>query len=142
MKISNINKQSLWTKDTKRVDAKNQKSFSNFMDMANKDHTKQQLKEMLDKIKDLGNKLKQQITPENVMEYKEQIREYLAYVLKNYHKIKRVRSVDYSNLYLRIEIIDQEVEQLTNHFLSEQQDTLEVIAKVDKIAGLLLDIYQ
>jgi len=141
MKISNVNKQSLWP-NTKKIDAKKQKSFSNLMDMANRDHTKQQLKEMLDKIKALGNKLKQQITPENIIEYKDNIQEYLNYVLKNYHTIKQVRSVDYSNLYLRVEVIDQEVEKLTNEFLLDQKDTIDVIAQIDKIAGLLLDIYQ
>jgi hypothetical protein len=141
MKISNVNKQSLWL-NTKKTDPINQKSFSNLMDMANRDHTKQQLKEMLEKIKALGEKLKKQITPENIGEYKEHIREYLAYVLKHYHKIKRVRSVDYSNLYLRVEIIDQEVEKLTNDFLINQKDTIDIVAQIDKIAGLLLDIYQ
>lgn len=141
MKISNVNKQSLWP-GTKKIDSKGQKSFSSFLDLANKDHSKEQLKEMLKNINQLGNKLKQQITPETVMAYKEQIQEYLAYILKNYHKIKRARSIDYSNLYTRIEVIDQEVEELTKKFFDEQRDVLDIVAKVDRIAGLLLDLYQ
>lgn len=141
MKISNVNKQSLWP-GRKRIDSKGQKSFSSYLDLANKDHSKEQLREMLNNINQLGNKLKQQITPETILAYKDLVKEYLAYILKNYHKIKRVRSIDYSNLYTRVEVIDQEVEELTKKFFSDQKDILDLVARVDRIEGLLLDLYQ
>ncbi len=141
MKINRATKQIFWH-DTAKVGAKGGKSFSNQLNLASQEHTKQQIKQMLKKINTISCRLKQQITESDIQQYKMLIKEYLSYILKNYYKIRRTRSIDYSSLYTRIEIIDQEVEQLTKDFLTQQSDTISLIAKIDHINGLLLDIYQ
>lgn len=138
MKITGVNNHASW-KNSIKVEPKGGKSFDSSLDMANKEHSKQQLFKMIKKVKLLGNQLKHQYTEQTINDYKNMIRDYLDYVVKNYYLLKRDRSVDYSTLYSRIEIIDKEVEELTLEMIRDQQD---IIAKIDKIEGLLLDIYQ
>ncbi|MTI79952.1 MAG: DUF327 family protein [Firmicutes bacterium] len=141
MKINGINKQAFWPKKNK-VESKGEKSFNNQLDLANREHSKEQLRKMLKKINHVGNMLKVQASESSVADYKQLITEYLAYVLKNFYTLRKSRSLDYSTLYTRIEIIDKEVEQLTEHLLENEKEALDIVATLDKINGLLLDIYQ
>ena len=51
------------------------------------------------------------------------------------------RSVNYSTMYTRVEIINKEVEELTNNLLNEEKRNIDVVAEVDRITGLILDVY-
>ncbi|MBM7855508.1 uncharacterized protein YaaR (DUF327 family) [Desulfohalotomaculum tongense] len=141
MKISSINKQTFWP-DKNKIQSKGEKSFFSYLDMNQRDHSKEQLRQMLKKIKKAGSKLKQQVTEANIIEYRQLITEYLSYVLKNFYKIRKTHSLDYSTLYTRIEIIDQEVEKFTQELLEDQKENIDIMASLDKITGLLLDLYQ
>lgn len=115
--------------------------FSSVLEGAEKDHTQKQLQEMVEKIKVAGQKLKSAATEENVRQYKDKIKEYLTYVLQNYHKLRHDRSINYSTVYTRVEIINKEVEELTHRLLGEEQGNIDLVAEVDKITGLILDVY-
>lgn len=141
MKISETPKQTVWH-PLPKTEHKNTNAFSVHLNQAHQEQGKQQIMQLLNKIKDVGNKLKSQISEPVVNEYKHLIKEYLAFVLKENYLLKKENSLDYSTLYLRVEIVDQEIEQLTNELLTSQKDELNIIAQIDKITGLLLDIYQ
>ena len=96
---------------------------------------------MVDKIKAAGANLKLAATEDNVQQYKDVIKDYLTFVLKNYHKLKHERSVNYSTIYTRVEIINKEVEELTNKLLNEEKNNIDVVAEVDKITGLIIDVF-
>ncbi|MEW6696718.1 MAG: YaaR family protein [Bacillota bacterium] len=116
-------------------------SFSAILENKDKDQTQKQLWEMAEKIKTAGNKLKSAVIEDNIKQYKDAIKEYLGFVLKNYHKLRHDRSINYSTVYTRVEIINKEVEELTQRLLSEEKDNIDVVAEVDKITGLILDVY-
>jgi len=113
------------------------KDFSSTLDMAQREHLK--LEEMLDKIKAAGDRLKRTKSKADVIEYKEQVQEYLTFVLNNYYRIKQ----DYGlgRLLIRIEIINKKIEELTASLLEQQQANFEIVGKIDEITGLLLDLY-
>ncbi|ABO48996.1 protein of unknown function DUF327 [Desulforamulus reducens MI-1] len=115
--------------------------FTKLLENEEKDYAHKQIKEMVEKIKVAGNKLKSAATEENISEYKEGIKDYLTFVLKNYHKLRHDRSVNYSTIYTRVEIINKEVEELTNNLLNEEKRNIDVVAEVDRITGLILDVY-
>lgn len=116
-------------------------AFSSVLEGTERDHTHKQLQEMVEKIKVAGQKLKDSATEENVREYKDNIKDYLTFVLKNYHKIRHDRSINYSTVYTRVEVINKEVEELTQRLLGEEKGNIDIIAEVDKITGLLIDVY-
>lgn len=121
--------------------AKVNKTFSSTLDLAERDHSQRQLMEMVDKIKAAGNKLKSAATENNIKEYKNLIKEYLSFVLKNYYKLRHDRSVNYSTIYTRVEVINKEVEELTRKLLTQEKANIDVVAEVDKIAGLIIDVF-
>ncbi len=120
---------------------KQTQSFSGILENTEKNHTQRELLEMVDKIKSAGANLKSAATEDNVRQYKDVIKDYLTFVLKNYHKLKHERSVNYSTIYTRVEIISKEVEELTNKLLNEEKNNIDVVAEVDKITGLIIDVF-
>ena len=121
--------------------AKINQPFSTVLENTERDHTQRQIQEMVDKIKIAGQQLKSSATEEHIRQYKDHIKDYLTFVLKNYHKIKHDRSINYSTIYTRVEVINKEVEELTTRLLSEEKGNIDIVAEVDKISGLLLDVY-
>ena len=121
--------------------AKVKKTFSSSLDTADRDHTQKELMEMVEKIKAAGNKLKSAATEQHIKEYKGLVKEYLTYVLRNFHKLRHDRSVNYSTVYTRVEIINQEVEELTQRLLAQEKGNIDIVAEVDKIAGLIIDVF-
>jgi len=121
--------------------AKTSQSFSAILENKEKDHTQKQLREMVEKIKTAGSKLKSAAIEENIIQYKDAIKDYLTFVLKNYHKLRHDRSINYSTVYTRVEIINKEVEELTQRLLNEEKQNIDIVAEVDKITGLIIDVY-
>jgi len=117
------------------------KDFSSFMDMANRDKQEQHLKEMLDKIMKLGEKIKAAPILKDIKEYKRQISDYLTFVLKNYYKVSRDYLYSSSNILLRVDVLNKKIDELVHQFLENQKDNLRLIKSVDEISGLLLDLY-
>lgn len=113
------------------------KDFSSTLDMAKKDQRK--IEEMLDKIKDAGERLKQTKTKEDVLEYKLQIQAYLAYVLENFYRIRQ--DYEMGRMLIRVEVINKKIEELTAALLEQQKANFEIVGKIDEITGLLLDLY-
>lgn len=115
--------------------------FSKVLESEEKDYAQRQLQEMLEKVKTAGEKLKSAVTEEHIRQYKDSIKDYLTFVLKNYHKLRHDRSINYSTIYTRVEIINKEVEELTIKLLGEEKDNIDVVAEVDRITGLIIDVY-
>ena len=140
MKITTSKKSTLWSQSTV-TPAKGKQSFSDSLDFAQQQQSKEQLRAMVDDIKVAGKRLKDKQTYANLQEYKKIIKEYLNFILKNYYIIVKERNITQTTLYTRIEIIDKEIEELTMQLLSEQKENFAIMAKIDHIEGLLLDIY-
>jgi uncharacterized protein YaaR (DUF327 family) len=119
----------------------NEKDFSSMMDMAKKENAEQYLKEMLEKITRLGEKIKSTPRLQDIREYKKNITEYLSFILKNYYKISKDYAMYSSTLLLRVEVINKKVDQLVAWFLEEQKNNIKLIKQVDEIQGLLVDLY-
>jgi len=116
------------------------KEFSDSLQMAKRDQQEQELKEMLDKIKIAGNKLKVSKSVVDILEYKKYIKDYLSFVTNNYYEICQDRRY-YSSLLLRVEVINKEIDELTQALLEEEKTNIVLADKIDKITGLLLDLF-
>jgi len=141
MKISSLEHKSTLPSMTSKTPTKKSDFAAHLYESKLKQHKAQILK-MLDKIQYAANKLKLQITEQSLNEYISLVKEYLSFVLKENYSLKRERSIDYSKIYLRVEIIDKELEQLKNDFFNNQKETIDLSAAIDKITGLLIDIYK
>lgn len=140
MKITRFGNRFMELKKSDKV-RQGSNAFLNDMKNAMKEHTEKEFNAKIKKIKKLGEEIKEKPTLEKIKVYKENIKEYLTYVIKYYHKL----SLDYGNsqqLLIRVEIINKEIETLTSRFIEQQRATLEIASKIDEILGLLVDLYR
>ena len=102
------------------------------------------LENLLKQIGKQGEKLKKSKHLEDLDVYKKNIKEYLLIFLSlaektekktTWNKFKKEKTVK-----IHLEIIDEELLELTKIFFTEQHNTLAIAAKIDKIEGLLVDL--
>ena len=100
------------------------------------------LNEMIDAIIRAGNDLARSPTKKNLAKYKERIREFLKFVEKKLYKV--ADNMDFSTnkprLHVIAEKIDEKLEDLTNALLAAERPTLNIMARVGEINGLILDL--
>ena len=137
MKINPLDRSTANKYKPVRIKTGASKDFANTLDMAKKDQRR--IDEMLDKIKEAGERLKQTKTKEDVVEYKLQIQAYLAFVLENFYRIRQ--DYEMGRMLIRVEIINKKIEELTAALLEQQKGNIEIVGKIDEITGLLLDLY-
>lgn len=116
--------------------------FSADLNNAKKEHMERELKKKLEKINRLGDQIKDKPSMQKINEYKEQIREYLAYVLKHYYKLTQNIGTYSAQILMRVEVINKKIEELTAEFVKQQRDNLLLVDRIDEIQGLLLDLYR
>ena len=138
MKISSQERMSK-TNNSPAIKKNTGENFSASMDMEKREHRQQNLNKLLEKIKQAGKKLKESKNLNNIAEYKKYISEYLNFVLDNYYELRF--SDRYRQILVRVEIINKEVEELTKELLLQQKSNIDIISKVDKIEGLLIDLF-
>ncbi|ACV63064.1 protein of unknown function DUF327 [Desulfofarcimen acetoxidans DSM 771] len=140
MRIS-THKRNMKTVNSSTVIKKNNVgSFSSSMDMEKREHREQKLNKLLEKIKEVGKILKDSKSLSNIADYKKYIKEYLSYILENYYVLKFTER--YRQILISVDIINKEVEELTRNLLLEQKSNIDMISKIDRIEGLLIDLYR
>ena len=115
--------------------------FSANLDLARREDAENDLAEMLKKINKLGEELKEKPGPEKIKEYKSRIKEYLSFVLKHYYKLTPNYGRYSAQLLIRVEVINRKIEELTAEFIRQQKGAIDIIGRIDEIAGLLVDLY-
>lgn len=99
--------------------------------------------EAVDRIFELGEKLKKNANRENVLDYKQAVSAFLKYVLKKNLLVEE--NISGSNILKRkrftlVKVIDDKLDKLAAGVLQNQRDQLEILRKVDEIHGLLIDL--
>jgi uncharacterized protein YaaR (DUF327 family) len=103
------------------------------------------IKELLDEVHSTGDTLKKRPLPAEIMRYKQAVRNFLHYVVKNSYAIDK--QVSGANLlkrksFTRIQVVDRKLEQLAAGILAGQTAQLEILARIEEITGLLVDLLQ
>jgi uncharacterized protein YaaR (DUF327 family) len=104
---------------------------------------KRTLAELLDGVFDSGRRLKELPTLDRVKEYKQKVKEFVKYAVSRMLAVKETTSG--ANILKRkrftlVEVIDRQLEALAMSVLSAQHDQMEILAQVDEINGLLVDL--
>ena len=101
------------------------------------------VKKELDEIGLLGRRIKLTQSYDDVLEYKSRIQSFLRNVVERSEKIEsrmsgsRFRGTMTQRMH--IEIINQELNELTKAFMQTQVSVIKIAASIDKIQGLLID---
>lgn len=143
MKISRIdNKNQISGASPSREKVSKAGGFGMALDLANKEQTEERLKNMYKDIENLGKRLISTRSVEDAKEYKRRVQEYLGYIVKNVYVLKREPGPFNYGIHVRIEIINDKLDELTKELLSDQKETIELADKIEEIRGLLIDAYK
>lgn len=117
-------------------------AFSDSLDMANKHQNEQRLQQMLDDIDNLGKRMTSTRSVEDAKKYKSKVQEYLSFIVKNIYVLKKEAGPFNYGIHVRIEVINEKLDELTKDVIDQQKDHLDLANKLEEIRGLLVDAYR
>ncbi|MDR3167845.1 MAG: YaaR family protein [Treponema sp.] len=117
------------------------------------------VQELLDEVHIAGDNLKNRPFPEEIMVYKRAVRNFLHHVLEYGYQVEQQEGTpnylkpgykghfgdpDFKKrkLHIRIRVVDQKLEELAAGILSGQITQLKLLARIEEIAGILIDLLQ
>jgi uncharacterized protein YaaR (DUF327 family) len=104
------------------------------------------VQELLDQVRGAGDALRERPFPAEILEYKRAVRNFLHYVVENGYALKQSQTITRKkkNLssHVQVEVVDRKLEQLAAGLLSGQTTQLELLARLEEITGLLIDLVQ
>ena len=114
---------------------------------------------LMDEVRSSGDILKSRPFPEEIMRYKQAVRGFINYVVKNSYSIDREEGLPNfikpgfkgrrgtpeamkGKEYTKIQVIDRKLEDLAAMLLSSQIRQMELVSRLEEIRGLLVDLLQ
>jgi uncharacterized protein YaaR (DUF327 family) len=111
----------------------------------------------MDEIRSTGDVLKSRPLPEEIMRYKQAVRNFINYVVQNTYSLEYEKGLpnklkpsfkgrrgtpeaDDAKAYTRIQVIDKKLEDLAAMLLSSQMRQIELVSRLEEIRGLLIDL--
>jgi len=101
------------------------------------------LRALLDDVHQVGEELQAKPFPDNIRRYKTAVRAFLHYIVENgYTAEERVSGTNIlkRKKFTLIQVVDRKLEQLAAGILAGQKSRLEILARLDEINGLLVDL--
>jgi len=114
---------------------------------------------LMDEVRDTGDRLKSRPFPEEIMRYKQAVRNFINYVVQNAFSMESEAGIPNklkpgfkgrrgtpeameSKKYVKIQVIDKKLEDLAAMLLSSQGRQMELVSRLEEIKGLLIDLMQ
>jgi hypothetical protein len=104
----------------------------------------QRLNLLMEEIVMQGDKLVKRTDIRDMKKYRTLIKEFMNEVVNRSHKFSRENFLDRRGrhrVYGIIRLVDEKLDELAKELVSEEKDSISILAKVDEIRGLLLDIF-
>ena len=120
---------------------------NDFQDVMNKQHTpdwKGDLDRLLKQLDELGQRLIKSFSVYDLKAYKETLGGFLKETLGRTYKIKEETTWSKkgkTKVYQIIQKINGELEEMSVLVISKQRDQMKLLAKLDQIRGLMIDLY-
>jgi len=129
--------------ENKRVFGNENSSFSQSFGQAQQDNRDEHMRKALKEIDEKAELLKERVDIRDFIEFKNKVKDFLDYVVKNSHQYLKESKLSRGGSYHMFGVINKintEVEDLAQEFLKDEKDKLKIIEKISGIEGLLLDI--
>ena len=91
-----------------------------------------------------GDKILKRMDVRDMKRYRTLIKEFMNEIVNRSHKFSRENFLDRRGrhrVYGIIRLVDEKLDELAQELVSEECDKISILAKVDEIRGLLLDIF-
>jgi hypothetical protein len=102
------------------------------------------LNALMEEIVMQGDKIVKRTDVRDMRKYRTLIKEFMNEIVNRSHKFSRENFLDRRGrhrVYGIIRLVDQKLDELAQELVSEEKDSISILAKVDEIRGLLLDIF-
>lgn len=99
---------------------------------------------MMQEITMQGDKIVKRMDVTDMKKYRALIKEFMNEIVNRSHKFSRENFLDRRGrhrVYGIIRLVDEKLDELAQELVKEETDKIAILAKVDEIRGLLLDIF-
>ena len=99
---------------------------------------------MMQEIAMQGDKIVKRMDVTDMKKYRALIKEFMNEIVNRSHKFSRENFLDRRGrhrVYGIIRLVDEKLDELAQELVKEECDKIAILAKVDEIRGLLLDIF-
>jgi len=112
---------------------------------------------LMDDVRSSGDALKSRPLPEEILKYKQAVRNFINYVVKNSYSLEYEEGLPNffkpgfkgrrgtpeamkGKEYTKIQVIDRKLDNLAAMLLSSQTGQMEIVSRLEEIRGLLIDL--
>ncbi len=99
---------------------------------------------LMEEIVMQGDKIVKRMDVRDMKRYRTLIKEFMNEIVNRSHKFSRENFLDRRGrhrVYGIIRLVDEKLDELAQELVNEECDKISILAKVDEIRGLLLDIF-
>ncbi len=99
---------------------------------------------MMEEIVMQGDKIVKRMDVRDMKRYRTLIKEFMNEIVNRSHKFSRENFLDRRGrhrVYGIIRLVDEKLDELAQELVNEECDKIAILARVDEIRGLLLDIF-
>ena len=99
---------------------------------------------MMQEIVMQGDKLVKRMDVRDMKQYRMLIKNFMNEIVNRTHKFSRENFLDRKGrhrVYGIIRLVDEKLDELATELVKDEKDRLSILAKVDEIRGLILDIF-
>jgi uncharacterized protein YaaR (DUF327 family) len=134
-------------KKGKKADAtpETAQAFGETMDQAEVQERRKELDEVMQEVEEQGKRLLKNFKAEEVREYKKSVAKFLSAALGESYRLSESHSISRQGKYtahLNLEKIEDGLDELTKAVVEGQGEPLNLLAKIDEIRGMLLDVFK
>ena len=140
MRLDSVSQKSNIIIEKRKVSSNN--DFSDSFNLAKRKRTEEDLENYLVDIKKKGEKLITTKSYADVRNYKNAIKEYLSSVVDYMYQVNRDTNFWENQYFITVNVINEKLEEITRDVMSEQKENIDIASKIDKLEGLLLDVYK
>jgi uncharacterized protein YaaR (DUF327 family) len=99
---------------------------------------------LMDDVRSTGDALKDRPFPEEILHYKQAVRNFMHYVVENSLEIQTATSFmkNKKKHYVNVGVIDKKLEDMAAMLISGQMSQLKLAASLEEIRGLLVDLLE
>ena len=98
---------------------------------------------LLDDVHSCGDALKERQIPDTILDYKKAVRAFVSFVVDQSFEVQEKASngnILKRKMFTQIQIIDEKLEQMATQILLNQKKQIEILAKLEEINGLLVNL--
>ncbi|GAB6099721.1 YaaR family protein [Halanaerocella petrolearia] len=129
------------SKQINRVEGKNI-TFLEELKQAHGEQVKAKLDELLDVIGKQGQRLAEHRTFKDLVKYKKMVKKFVNEAVEKMYQVEEDYSPSQGKVQTIVKSVDASLEELTEMIVDDQSAQLEILAQLDEVRGLLIDLYR